>query len=176
MKLTQKHTNQESAMKKSLVTLGVALMSFALVQSALAQVSANHTVTLNVNAVRLLSVSGTPTLTISAGSVGSDDLTTVTENSSTYSLTQNASGVAKVTAALNTALGTGYKLQINAANSTGGVSQGAQDISDGTAKTVLLGLPKGAYSAQAITYTFDAKASSGIFSGTKTMTLTLSDN
>ena len=163
-------------MKKSLVTLGVALMSFALVQTTLAQVTANHTVTLNVNAVRLLSVSGSPTLTISAGTVGSNDLTTVTDNSSTYSLTQNASATAKVTATLSTALGAGYKLQINAANSTGGVSQGAQDISDGTAKTVLLGLPKGAYSAQTVTYTFDAKASSGTFSGTKTMTLTLTDN
>jgi hypothetical protein len=176
MKPTIKHHLSETTMKKSLLTLGVALMSFALVQNALAQVTANHTVTLNVNAVRLLTVSGTPTLTISAGSVGSDDLTTVTDNASTYSLTQNASAAAKVTAALNTALGTGYKLQINAANSTGGVSQGTLDISDGTAKTVLLGLPKGAYSAQTIAYTFDAKASSGIFSGTKTMTLTLSDN
>jgi hypothetical protein len=176
MKPTLKHINQESAMKKSLVTLSVALMSFALVQSTVAQVTANHVVTLNVNAVRLLSVSGTPTLTIAAGTVGSNDLTTVTDNSSTYSLTQNASATAKVTAALNTALGVGYKLQINAANSTGGVSQGTLDISDATAKTVLLGLPKGAYSAQVITYTFDAKASSGTFTGTKTMTLTLSDN
>ena len=58
-------------MKKSIVILSVAILSFALVNNAMAQATATQTVSLAVNAVYKISTSGNPSaLTITTGTAG----------------------------------------------------------------------------------------------------------
>ncbi|MGA3245630.1 MAG: hypothetical protein ABSE41_13505 [Bacteroidota bacterium] len=164
-------------MKKSIVVIALVVLSFALAQNAMAQpATANQTLNLAVNTVQKIAVSGDPAaMTISDGTAGTDALTSVSNALTTYSMTQNSSTPAKITAGLNSALGAGYSLQITLA-SLKGTSVVAVDISNGTAKDVVTGMAKGADAGQTITYTFGANASAGIMTSTaKTVTLTLTN-
>ena len=166
-------------MKKSIVILGVAILSMALVSNVMAQATANQTVSLAVNAVYKIATSGNPGgLTITTGTAGTDALTTVSDNTTNYSITQNVAGTVKVTANLDAALPAGYTLQMNLA-STKGTSAGTVDISGttpGAAVNVVTGVAMGADAAQTITYTFGANASAGtLLSTNKVVTLTLTN-
>ncbi|MEK9139254.1 MAG: hypothetical protein AAB393_19210 [Bacteroidota bacterium] len=166
-------------MKKIVVTLVAAVLSMVLVQSAMAQATANQTVTLAVNAVYRLAVSGNPgALTVTTGTAGVDALSSVSDNSTNYSITQNVASTVKVTAYMDAALSAGYTLLLNLA-STKGTSAGNVDISNatsGSAVDVVTGMNRGADAGQAITYTFSANASAGTLSSTsKTVTLTLTN-
>jgi hypothetical protein len=166
-------------MKKTLMTLFVGAMSVALVQTLRAQATATQTLTLAVNAVYKISTSGNPSpLSITTGTAGSDNLTPVTENSTTYSITQNYGNTVKITANLDAALPAGYTLNL-ALGSTKGTSAGSVDISNatsGSAVNVVTGIQKGADASQPITYTFSALASAGTLTSTaKTVTLTLTN-
>jgi hypothetical protein len=176
MKSTIKHTNLETAMKKSIVMLGVALMSLALVQNASAQ--ANQALSLSVSKVYRIAITGAATINmaISAGTAGTDALTPVSDATSTYAITQNNSAATKVTANLDAALAKG-KLEILVA-STMGSTAGTVNISNatsGSALNVVTAIAMGAESAKSITYTFSANASDGLFSATPTVTLTVVD-
>jgi hypothetical protein len=166
----------ETTMKKSITILALTVLSFVLVQSAMAQSgTATQSVSLTVNAVYKISTSGPVSLTINNGTAGTDALTAATDNSSTYNMTQNSATPAKITAGLNTALTAGYSLSIALA-STKGTSAGAVDISNAVAKDVVTAMAKGADASQMITYTFGANASAGILSTlAKTVTLTLTN-
>lgn len=166
-------------MKKSIVTFAVAILSLAVVGNAFAQASATQSVNLAVNAVYKIATSGNPgALTISTGTAGTDALTSVSDNSTTYSITQNFANTVKITANLDAALSSGYGLSINLA-STKGTSAGTVDISNatsGSAVNVVTAINKGADAGQAVTYTFSANASAGTLSSTtKTVTLTLTN-
>ena len=163
-------------MKKSTAILALVVLGFAFAQNAMAQASANQSLSLAVNAVYKLSTSGNPgAMTISNGTAGTDALTSVSDASTTYSMTQNSATPAKITAGLNSALAAGYNLSI-ALLSSKGTSAGAVDISDGTAKDVVTAMSKGADAGQGITYVFGANASAGILTTTaKTVTLTLTN-
>lgn len=166
-------------MKKSLILLTLVGLTAALTGTAFAQASANQTVSLAVSAVYKISTSGNPgALTISNGTAGSDNLTAVSDNSTTYSITQNFGNTVKITANLDAALASGYTLSINLA-STKGTSVGAVDISNatsGSASDVVTGIARGADAGQAIGYTFGAAASAGtLASTTRTVTLTLTN-
>ncbi len=166
-------------MKKIVVTLVAAVLSMVLVQSAMAQATANQTVTLAVNAVYRLAVSGNPgALTVTTGTAGVDALSSVSDNSTNYSITQNVASTVKVTAYMDAALSAGYTLLLNLA-STKGTSAGNVDISNatsGSAVDVVTGMNRGADAGQAISYTFSANASAGTLSSTsKTVTLTLTN-
>ncbi len=176
---TTKHIILEATMKKSIVILGVAILSMALVSNVMAQATANQTVSLAVNAVYKIATSGNPSgLTITTGTAGTDALSTVSDNSTNYSITQNVAGTVKVTANLDAALAAGYSLQLNLA-STKGTSAGTVDISattPGFAANVVTGIALGADANQTITYTFGANASAGTLSSTnKVVTLTLTN-
>jgi hypothetical protein len=177
MKPKTKHTNQESAMKKSLVILA-AMMSLALVENASAQ-TATQALNLTVSKVYRIAITGAATInmTINAGAAGTDALTPVTDATTTYSITQNNSAATKITANLDAAMPKG-KLQINLA-STKGTSAGTVDISNatsGSAANVVTAIGLGAESGKAITYTFSANASEGLLTATsKTVTLTVVD-
>ncbi len=165
-------------MKKSPVFALAALSIFAL-QASFAQASANQTVNLTVNSVYKIATSGNPApLTITTGTAGTDNLTAVSDNSTTYSITQNFANTVKITANLDAALSSGYTLQLNLA-STKGTSTGTIDISNatsGSAVDVVTAINRGADAGQAITYTFGALASAGTMSSTnKTVTLTLTN-
>ena len=170
---------KELAMKKIVVTLAAAVLSMVLVQSAMAQATANQTVTLAVNSVYRIAVSGNPgALTVTTGTAGVDALSSVSDNSTTYSITQNVAGTVKVTAYLDAALAAGYTLSLNLA-STQGTSAGSVDISNatsGSAVDVVTGISRGADANQAVGYTFSANASAGTLGSTsKTVTLTLTN-
>jgi hypothetical protein len=163
-------------MKKSLLTLGVALMSFALVQNASAQ-TATQAVSLSVSKVyRIAITGGTITLAINAGVAGTDALTPVSDATSTYAITQNNSASTKVTANLDAAMPKGH-LKIALASGLG-TPAGTVDISaatSGSALNVVSGIAMGAETGKSITYTFSALASEGLFSASKTVTLTVVD-
>ncbi len=166
-------------MKRMIVILTVAVLSVVFVQSAMAQATANQTVTLAVNAVYKIATSGNPgALTITTGTAGVEALTSVSDNSTTYSITQNVANTVKVTAHMDAVLGAGYSLLLNLA-STKGTSAGDVDISNalsGSAVDIVTGISRGADAGQVITYTFSANASAGtLASTTKTVTLTLTN-
>ncbi len=161
-------------MKKITVLIAVVLM-MVLVGTANAQITnaASQTLTLAVDPIYLISVSGNPSpMTITTGTPGSDNLTAVSDNTTTYSLVHNNTAKAKITASLDQDMPSGLKLEI----ALGGGA--AQDISAAatTAVDVVTAISAGFQSAKSIAYTFSATASAGTFSGSRTVTLTLSAN
>jgi hypothetical protein len=179
MKTSTKNSNLETAMKKSIVVIALVVLSFAVAQNAMAQATATQNVTLAVNAVYKIVTSGNPSaLTISTGVAGNNTLTSVSDASTNYSITQNFASTVKITANLDAALAAGYTLQLNLA-STKGTSAGTVNISatsPGSALNVVSNIALGADANQAITYTFGAIASAGTLSSTaKVVTLTLTN-
>ena len=166
-------------MKKFTAVLAAAALSMILVESSFAQATATQNVTLAVNTVYKIATSGNPgPMTITTGTAGVDALTSVNDNSTTYSITQNFGNTVKITAHLDSALPSGFALQMNLA-STKGTSAGTIDVSSatsGSAVNVVSNIQRGADAGQAISYTFSANASAGTMSSTtKTVTLTLTN-
>ncbi len=166
-------------MKNSLTIAAVVALSVFAFQASFGQASATQNLTLAVNAVYKIATSGNPgALTITTGTAGTDALTSVSDNSTTYSITQNYGNTVKITANLDAAIPTGYTLNINLASGNG-TSAGTVNISNatsGSAATVVSAINKGAESGKAITYTFSALASAGTLSSTaKVVTLTLTN-
>jgi hypothetical protein len=179
MKTNTKNLNLETTMKKSIVVIALVVLSFAVAQNAMAQATATQNVTLAVNAVYKIATSGNPgAMTITTGTAGTNALTSVSDASTNYSITQNFASTVKITANLNSALSAGYTLQLNLA-STKGTSAGTVDISATTpasASNVVSNIALGADANQTITYTFGANASAGTLSSTaKVVTLTLTN-
>jgi len=165
-------------MIKSIIITFVVGSVFA-VQAALAQSTATQSVNLTVSTVYKISTSGNPSaLTVTTGTAGTDALTSVSDNSTTYSITQNFGNTVKITANLDAALQAGYTLNINMV-STKGTSAGSVNISNatsGSALSVVTGINRGADAGQTISYTFAALASAGMLtSTTRTVTLTLTN-
>lgn len=166
-------------MKKLMIISTVALVSAAFSTSAFAQATATQNVTLAVNTVYKIATSGNPgPLTITDGTAGVDALSSVSDNSTAYSITQNFGNTVKITAHMDAALPAGYTLSLNLA-STKGSSTGTVDISNatsGSAVDMVTNIQRGADAGQAIGYTFSATASAGtLASTTKTVTLTLTN-
>jgi hypothetical protein len=177
MKPTTKHTNQESAMKKSIVIIAAAMMSLALVETASAQ-TATQALSLSVSKVYRIAITGAATINmaINAGTAGTDALTPVTDATTTYAITQNNSASTHVSANLDAVMPKG-KLQIALASALG-TSSGTVDITNATsasAATVVTAIHLGAEAGKSITYTFSANASEGLFTASKTVTLTVVD-
>lgn len=163
-----------------MMVLTAVVFSLVLIESASAQsATATQSLTLAVNTVYKIATSGNPgALTITTGTAGTDALTSVSDNTTTYSITQNFANTVKITASLDLALPAGYSLSIDLA-STKGTSAGAVDISNatsGSALDVVTGINLGADAGQGIGYTFSALASAGTLASTsKTVTLTLTN-
>jgi len=175
-KATQNSNQKKTKMKKSLILLALVV---AVAYDAFSQATATQNLTLAVNAVYKISTSSNPgAMTITTGTAGTDALSSVSDNSTTYSITQNFGNTVKVTANLDAALPVGYTLQINMASAQG-TSAGNVDISNatsGSAVNVVTAINRGADAAKAISYTFSALASAGTLSSTgKTVTLTLTN-
>ena len=165
-------------MKKSILILGAAMMSLALLQNALAQ-TGTQAVNLSVGKVYRVAITGAATITlaINAGIAGTNALTAVTDGTTTYAITQNNSAATHITANLDAAMPKG-KLQIALASSLGTTS-GTVDITSAiaaSAATVVTAIHLGAEAGKSITYTFSANASEGLLLATsKTVTLTVVD-
>jgi hypothetical protein len=176
---TKRNIHLENAMKKSIVVLALVVLCFAVAQNAMAQATATQNVSLAVNAVYKIATSGNPgAMTITTGTAGTNALTSVSDASTNYSITQNFASTVKITANLDAALAAGYTLQLNLA-STKGTSAGVVNISATTpasAANVVTNIALGADANQTITYTFGANASAGVLASTaKVVTLTLTN-
>jgi len=164
-------------MKKLTMVLAIGLMSLLLVGSAFAQsATAVQNLSFAVNSVYKIEVSGDPgNMVISTGTAGSNALTSVTDNSTSYGITQNNGNTVKITAALSSTLGAGYFLTINLASTLGG-SLNAVNIEDAAAHNVVTAIGNGADANQQIEYVFSANASAGVLATTnRTVTLTISN-
>ena len=166
-------------MKATGLVLFAAVLIVGLTGNVFAQATATQNVTLAVNQVYKIAVSGDPApLTITTGTAGVDALSSVSDNSTNYSITQNVDPAVKITAHMDAVLGAGYTLELALA-STKGSSAGSIDISNATAGSavdLVTGIALGADANQTVTYTFSADASAGVLaSTTKVVTLTLTN-
>jgi hypothetical protein len=166
-------------MKKLSVILALVMVGAITSETVFGQATATQNVNLTVSTVYKIATSGNPgPLTVTTGTAGTDALTSVTDNSTTYSITQNYGNTVKITANLDAALQAGYTLQINLASSKG-TSAGTVNISNatsGSALNVVTAVNRGADAGQTITYTFSALASAGMLTATtKNVALTLTN-
>lgn len=169
-------------MKKLIVVLlAVVALTFGLVGTAMAGDTATNDVSIVVQAIDEISVTGSASLTINAstatGFAAGDSLFTVTDNSNvTYGVTTNSAVAKKITAHLNTAITeTLVKLYITLASASG-VSDGETEITSVVAASpasVVTGLLQEADSSQVLTYKATAEVTSPIGTVNKTVTLTL---
>jgi hypothetical protein len=142
--------------------------------SAQTHATATQTVTLAINAVYKLSVQGSPTLSIVDATAGSGNMSSVSDASSTFSITQNRPS-ARLSVQLGSALPAGQGLTISIPSGIG-TSAGTVAIGDGTSHNVMSSLAQGATNGQAITYTFSATALADPVTATAyTVTWTLAD-
>jgi hypothetical protein len=163
---------------KRFFVFGAVLAMIVLVTTlsfAQTRASTTQTVTLGVNAIYRLSVTGNPSLIITGGTAGDPALASVSEATSTYSLTINQP-VGRLTVQLSAALGTGVNLTINVPSNRGN-SLGTVDISDAGAHDVVAPLnTRGTTNNQPITYTLSAAADAAPFAATPyTVTWTLQE-
>ena len=160
-------------MKKLIFIVLVALSIFAF-QAALSQTAA-QSVTLEVQAINKISISGPVSLLINDALAGSDP-TPVSNSATSYNITHNGSSTGKITASINSALPAGIILKLTTA-AVLGASAGQVDISNATsAADVVTGVGLGKASNQGITYDFSATLAAGVFASTvKTVTYTVTN-
>ncbi|RPI03614.1 MAG: hypothetical protein EHM64_12010 [Ignavibacteriae bacterium] len=161
-------------MKKLTVLTAILALSLFAFQSAFSQ-SANQTVTIEVQPVSKISVSGPVSLVINDAVPGQDPLP-VSSSATSYNITHNSSTAGKISASINSALPAGIKLEITMAPVLG-TSAGKQDISSATtAVDVVTGIGLGKGSNQTITYDFSATLAAGVFASTvKTVNFTVTN-
>src|SRR3954470_4083362 len=107
----------------TLIMSGLLVIAAAASAAAQATGSTTQTVTLEVQAINQVAVTGTPSLTISAAVAGGAP-TSVTSTGNTWAVTTNQSN-AKITAAIGTAMPAGVTLSANmGAPSGSGTSAG----------------------------------------------------
>jgi len=143
--------------------------------TASAQATAQQTVTMNVAAVQLISVSGNPAA-LDLGTVpaaGDSVYTPDTDASTTYSITQNV-GVSRITAQVNQNMPALLALEVQLASARG-TSAGFVDISSAAAaQDVVTAIARGADQNQTITYRFSGSTGAGTFTNLqRVVTLTL---
>ena len=155
---------------------GILLVLAALIPAQMfGQGSAAQSVTLQVQPVTKLGVSGNPgSLVISDAQAGVSEMS-VEDNSTAYSLTTNLDNM-KIVASIDSPMPAGTRLLMNLASS-GGTSAGLVEVSNATLPVdVVTGIGKGAQVSQSIAYVFSADAEvGGIPSQTRTITLTLTN-
>ena len=146
-------------MKRSLMAV---LLVVAAAASASAQ-TATQTVTLQVDAINLISVAGTPSLTVSAAVAGGAP-TSVTSTGNTWAVTTNQSS-SKITASIGSNMGSGFTLSASMGAPTGGTSAGYQALSTSDVDLVT-GITKLNETGLALSYKLDATSAAGTLSST----------
>ena len=153
---------------RSLIMSG--LLVIAAAASAAAQ-TATQTVTLQVDAINQVAVSGTPSMTITAAVAGGAP-TRVTSSGNTWAVTTNQTG-AKITASIGSAMPTGVTLSANLGNPSGATSAGLQALGTG-AVDMVTGITKLNQSGMSLTYQLDATSAAGVVaSTTRVVTFTI---
>ncbi len=156
-------------MKVRFATAAAAALFFAVAPAA-AQ-DADQTVTFEVEAVNVISVSGNASLKISTATAGSA-LTQATHTSTTYSITTNETD-RKITAALDLAMPAGVTLKVALVAPTGASAASPVTLST-TPQDVVTNISTLNESALGITYTLDATLAAGVVaSADRTVTFTI---
>ena len=157
-------------MKASRSMIMSGLLVIAAAASAAAQ-TATQTVTLQVDAINQVAVSGTPSMTITAAVAGGAP-TSVTSSGNTWAVTTNQTG-AKITASIGSAMPTGVTLSANLGNPSGATSAGLQALGTG-AVDMVTGITKLNQSGMSLTYQLDATSAAGVVaSTTRVVTFTI---
>jgi len=145
------------------------------VQFVHAQGVATQSLTLQVQPVTKIAVSGNPNALIITDAVAGSDLTSVSDNSTSYSITTNTDNM-KIVASINAAMPAGTRLMLQL-GSNRGTSLGSMDISNALSPVDLVtGIGKGSDQNQTISYVFGANADiPSIPSDSRVITLTLSN-
>ncbi|MBI5207018.1 MAG: hypothetical protein HY934_04420 [Candidatus Firestonebacteria bacterium] len=161
------YTNTKMCLLVLFIMLGVANIT-------LAASSVTQSVNFQVSAVNEITVAGAPSLTINTGTAGSD-LSDVTA-AATYSITTNGSGK-KITGQITTGgdMPSGTALKINLTAPTGGTSALTQTLISTGSVDLVTGVTKTLGSGLGITYTFSASVAAGEVSGSRTVTLTITN-
>jgi CheY-like chemotaxis protein len=155
-------------MSRNIIISG--LLVVAAAASANAQ-TATQTITFQVDAINLVSVAGTPTLTISAAVAGGAP-TSVTSTGNTWAVTTNQTG-AKITASIASNLPSGVTLSANMAAPSGGSSAGYQALGT-SAVDLVTGITQLNASGLALSYKLDATSAAGTMgSTTRVVTYTI---
>jgi hypothetical protein len=162
--------------KRFAILLAIFAICTFVAQNATAQSdAATQTVTLSVGQIVDIEVSANPgPLNITAGTFGSDDLTPVSDNSTTYRILQNIDNSSKITAQIDADVPTNTTLVVNLQSSKG-TSAGDVDISLAAAAVdVVSAIQFGSDNNQTITYTYSATADAGVVATTtRVVTFTL---
>ena len=139
------------------------------------QGTAAQSVTLQVQPVTKLGVSGNPGALVISDAVAGVSTMSVQDNSSAYNLTTNLDNM-KIVASIDNPMPAGTSLMMSLA-SANGTSAGLVDVSNATLPVnVVTGIGRGAQTSQTIGYVFSADAEvGGIPSQTRTITLTLTN-
>jgi hypothetical protein len=134
--------------------------------------TATQTVTFAVNAINQISATGSPSLTVTTATAGSQP-TNATDGSSTWAVTTNQTG-AKISANIPTAMPAGLTLSVNLVAPAGGTSAGSTALGT-VAVDLVTSITKVAQSGMTATYTLSATAAAGVVgSATKVVTYTIS--
>jgi hypothetical protein len=132
--------------------------------------STTQTVQYQVDAINVIAVFGSPTLTVSTAVPGSN-LTPTTASGSTWAVTTNQSN-SKITAVLNSDLPAGLVLTATLDAPSGASSTGAQALST-TPKDMVTGITRVAQAGLNVLYGLSASVSAGVTSGTRIVTYTI---
>ena len=158
-------------MKASLFAPILALTTAVAPVLASAQ-TATQTVTFAVNAINQISATGSPSLTVTTATAGSQP-TDAIDGSSTWAVTTNQTG-AKISASIPTGMPAGLTLSVNLVAPAGGTSAGLTALGT-VAVDLVTSITKVAQSAMTATYHLSATAAAGVVgSGTKVVTYTIS--
>lgn len=149
----------------------VAALIMASAKAVSAQ-SATQTVTYAVSAINQISITGSPSLSVTTAAAGSAP-TSVTDATSSWAVTTNQTG-AKISASIASAMPTGLTLSVNLAAPSGGSSAGMTSLGT-VASDLVTSITKVSASGLGATYQLSATAAAGVVSSaTKVVTYTIS--
>ena len=158
-------------MRASLFAPILALTTAVAPMLASAQ-TATQTVTFAVNAINQISATGSPSVTVTTATAGSQP-TDATDASSTWAVTTNQTG-AKISASIPTAMPAGLTLSVNLVAPAGATSAGVTALGT-VAVDLVTSITKVAQSGMTATYHLSATAAAGVVgSATKVVTYTIS--
>jgi hypothetical protein len=141
-----------------------------LATSAIQAQTATQTLAFQVQAINVLSATGSPSLTITTATPGSQP--TQATDAGSYAITTNDSS-RKITIQLDSDMPTDVTLKATLAAPPNGTSAGAVTLSH-TAVDAVTGIYRTLGSSLAINYTLDALVTAGVVApGVKTVTLTI---
>jgi len=159
-------------MKKLIVLMMIGFV-LMICGNASAQ-TANQTVTYEVQAINVISVSGNPgALIVSTATAGAEP-TAATDATTSYSITTNGSNK-KITGSINTAMPANTSLSVTLTAPPGGTSVGAVALT-ATDQDLVTSISTLAQSGLTISYSFSATIAAGVVaSAQKTVTFTVAD-